>query len=182
MANGDTTTLSVGEYKGSDWAYGSYGGMLDIKYLGGTIQCLRHDVSCVLDGELNKRIMRVYGSSSSSLNVRAIRFYRGKVNAGGGGLEVYGGGKVILELCIFDSCQSTHSIGGGGIYVYGFNSIVSIYSTLFTENVAPSGKGNDISQATSGTVTIHETCPSPYSANTPTQGKYKNSVHHSALI
>ena len=60
------------------------------------------------------------------------------------------------------------------MYTYG---TVNIYATTFTGNSAASGNGDDIYRE-SGTVTIHDTCPTPYSANTPTQGKYENSIHH----
>ena len=176
MANGGTTTLTVGEYKCSDGTCASSGIMLETYYLYGAIQCLNDDASCVLDGESSRRGMSAYGTGSGKLTIRAIRFYKGKSSTGGG-VYVGSAGKVDFTLCVFDSCEATStysSNGGGGIYVYSGN--VNIYATTFTGNSAATD-GDDIYRS-SGTVTIHDTCPSPYSANTPTQGKYENRLHH----
>ena len=176
MANGGTTTLSVGEYKCSDGTCAHSDKMLYTGDIYGTIQCLNDDASCVLDGELSRRGMYVDGTGSGKLTVRAIRFYKGKSTYGGG---VYVGwdAKVDIALCVFDSCEDNSIYGGGGIYVdHSSNNLVNIYATAFTGNSAASGNGDDIYRG-SGTVTIHETCPSPYSANTPTQGKKDKNVH-----
>ena len=135
----------------------------------GTIQCLNDDASCVLNGESSRGVMRVSRTGSGKLTIRAIRFYKGKGN-GGGGAYVYAA-KVDITLCVLDSCEATQSnLGGGGIYFSGSGGTVNIYATTFTGNSAASGNGDDIYRS-GGTVTIHGTCPSPYSANTPTQGK-----------
>ena len=174
MANGDTTTLSVGEYKCSDgsscadvWV------MLATYHVTGTIRCLNDDATCVLDGESSRRGLRV--TDSVKLTIRAIRFYRGRDWRGGdgGGIYVSYSAKVDINLCVFDSCEATDSnYGGGGIFVSSMDSVVNIYATTFTRNKAGNGGGDDIYKK-SGSVTIHDTCPSPYSANTPTQGKYE---------
>jgi predicted outer membrane repeat protein len=80
---------------------------------------------------------------------------------------------VTIELCIFTNNRATKSEGGGGaIYVSGFGSgtAVNVYGTSFNGNTADSGNGDDIYN-NGGTITIHNTCPSPYSSNTPIQGK-----------
>ena len=172
MENGDTTTLSVGSYKCSDGTCGS--AMLIAEDLYGAIQCLNDDASCVLDGESSKRLMEVRGTGAGKLTIRAIRFYKGK-SGNGGGVGVNSGAKIDITLCVFDSCEATntgaHYQGGGGIYVDSPSTAVNIYATAFTGNSASSGNGDDIYRNGGGTVTIHDTCPSPYSANTPTQGK-----------
>ena len=180
MANGDTATLSVGQYKCSDGTCepNPDDGMIRTIFLSGTIQCLNDDASCVLDGELNRRVMRVAGTSNGKLTIRAIRFYKGKHSAGGG-VELIQSSKVDIVLCVFDSCEAysdaSHDGKGAAINLGsdGNGGNINIYATTFVGNSAPSGGGNDI-YAESGTVTIHDTCPSPYSANTPTKGKKEN--------
>ena len=182
MANGDTTTLSVGEYKCSDGTCNVDYDMLSTKNLYGTIQCFNDDVSCVLDGQSSRRGMYVVGTGSGKLTIRAIRFYKGKNWGSGGGVWIGDGAKIDITLCVFDSCEASStssSTGGGGIYVS--YSAVSIYATAFTGNSAASGNGDDIYNDY-GTVTIHDTCPTPHSANTPTQGKYENSIHHNTIF
>ena len=183
MANGDTTTLSVGEYKCSEGTCASSYSMLVTDDLYGTVQCLNDDASCVLDGESSIGGMWVWGTGSGKLTIRAIRFYKGKAIFGGG---AYVYGTVDFTLCVFDSCEATSifsDYGGGGIYVSSSGGTVNIYATTFTGNSAASGNGDDIyNYKYGGTVTIHNTCPSPYSANTPTQGKYKNSIRHITLL
>ena len=179
MANGDTTILDVGEYKCSGATCAGSTNMLSTKDLYGTIRCTIDDASCVLNGESSRRGMWVQGTDSGTLTLRAIRFYRGK-DVAGGGLEVLNNAIVQVVLCVFDSCQATDTgRGGGGICVghIGSNTAVNIYATTFTGNSAPDGKGKDI-RRTGGNVNLHNNaCPSPYSAITPTQGKYENHPH-----
>ena len=188
MTNGDTTTLSVGEYKCSDGTCADdrpnteapdSDSMLVTEGLYGTIQCVNDDASCVLDGESSRRGIRVFGVLYMKLTIRAIRFYKGKADDGGGICVSTHTSKVDIILCVFDSCEATRQ--GGGIFVV--DCTANIYATTFTGNSAPSGAvGVDIFNNSGGAVTIHETCPSPYSAYTPKRGKYENSIHHTALI
>ena len=188
MANDDTTTLSVGEYKCSDGTCADdrpnteapdSDSMLVTEGLYGTIQCVNDDASCVLDGESSRRGIRVFGVLYMKLTIRAIRFYKGKADDGGGICVSTHTSKVDIILCVFDSCEATRQ--GGGIFVV--DCTANIYATTFTGNSAPSGAvGVDIFNNSGGAVTIHETCPSPYSAYTPKRGKYENSIHHTALI
>ena len=170
MANGDTTTLSVGEYKCSDDGENcaTSKSMLYTHLLYGRIECAKDDASCILNGESSRRGMWVYKTDFSILTVRSIKFYRGKASTeGGGGLHVERG-KVYITLCVFHSCEAADSSGGGGIHVE--KGTVNVYATAFTENTSSGGgKGNDIHKD-DGTVTIHGTCPSPYIANTPKKG------------
>jgi len=48
-----------------------------------------------------------------------------------------------------------------------------VYGSLFSGNTAASGNGNDIYR-TSGTITVHDTCSSPYSTILATQGNALN--------
>jgi hypothetical protein len=80
---------------------------------------------------------------------------------------------VNLELCTFSNNRDTSgTYGGGAIHVHDSGTAVNIYGSSFNGNTADSGKGDDIyNKDNLSTVTIHNTCPSPYSSNTPIQGK-----------
>jgi hypothetical protein len=131
------------------------------------------NASCVLDGEKARRGMSVGGTGSGTLILRALTFDKGSAGCGGG-VYIRGGAIVDLELCIFSNNRATRATssyyGGGAIDVYGSGTTVNIYGTSFNANTADSGNGNDIYNDF-GTTTIHNTCPSPYSSNTPIQGK-----------
>ena len=89
----------------------------------------------------------------------------------GGGVRIYDGAIVDLELCVFSSNRATSSsVGGGAIFVSSSGGTVNAYGTTFNGNTADSGNGDDIYRF-EGTITIHNTCPSPYSSNTPIRGK-----------
>jgi hypothetical protein len=172
MANGDTAILAVGLYKCSEGtcAHSTEYGMLWTENLWGAVVCVEDYVSCILDGELTTRGMAVEGTGSGIFVIRAILFKDG-VSWSGGGVLISYGAQVTIELCIFSNCRSTsYSSGGGAIYVNDIGTSVNAYGTSFSGNTADSGDGDDIYKG-SGTITIHNTCPSPYSSNTPVQGK-----------
>ena len=173
MGNGHATTLKVGgEYKCSEGTCANDKSMLHTHDLYGTIQCFNDDASCVLNGESSRRGLYVSGTGSTgaTLTIRAIRFYKGHAD-GGGGVYVDDAAKVDITLCVFDSCEATDSSnGGGGIFAIDSGTVVNIYATTFTGNSAASGNGGDFYR-NGGSGTIHNTvCPSPYSDTTPTQG------------
>ena len=86
-----------------------------------------------------------------------------------GGIQIEGDAIVNFECSIFSNNRATDSVyGGGAIYVN--SGTTNIYGTSFNGNTADSGDGDDIYRQ-SGTITIHNMCPSPYSSNTPIQGK-----------
>ena len=63
---------------------------------------------------------------------------------------------------------------GGNFYLWDSGTAVNLYRTRFTGSKVDSvdgGDGNDIYRSGGGAITIHNTCPSPYASNTPTQGK-----------
>jgi predicted outer membrane repeat protein len=167
MANGDTAILAVGWYKCSEGTCAVSFTMLLTNNLNGEVKCVEDNASCVLDGENARRGMTVSGTGSGKLILRALTFDKGDANIGGGvAIEV--GAIVDLELLVFSNNRATSIHGGGAIFLQ--DSFVNVYGTSFNGNTADSGVGDDIT-IWSGTITIHNTCPSPYSPNTPIQGK-----------
>jgi hypothetical protein len=169
--------------------------MLRTDGLNGEVKCVEDNASCVLDGENARGGMHVEGTGGDPLILRALTF--DKFLAGsGGGVWINGDTIVDFELCVFSNNRATDTeyydddcgiydnwcyhdeFGGGAIYVSdtGYDPYVSsgisvnVFSTSFNGNTADSGMGADIYN-NGGTVTIHYTCPSPYSSNTPIQGK-----------
>jgi predicted outer membrane repeat protein len=171
MANGDTAILAVGSYKGSEGTCADSEIMLRTEDLNGEVKCVEDNASCVLDGENARRGMEVRGTGSGTLILRALTFDKGYAGWGGGVWIRYDA-IVDLKLCIFSNNRATSSdYGGGAIYVSSSGgNIVNVYGTSFNGNTADSGDGDDI-ENNGGTITIHNTCPSPYSSNTPIQGK-----------
>lgn len=173
MANDDTASLSVGAYKCSEGTCASTNILFRTLDLYGSIECIKDSADCVLDGESTRRVILVGGTAGHILIVRAITFKSGYRNRGGG-LWVDSGASVEILLSLFTDCHSNSAInyGGGAIWVEQSSDIaVTLYASRFTGNSAASGYGNDILNHNSkGSVTIHDTCPSPYSSNTPTQG------------
>jgi hypothetical protein len=169
MANGDTTVLAVGPYKCSEGTCADSSRMLRTDDLNGEVKCVEDNASCVLDGENERRGMRVAGTGSGTLILRALTFDKGNGHYGGG-VFITDGATVDLELCIFSNNRAASSGYGEGGAIYIGSGTTNIYGTTFNGNTADSGKGDDIHRH-SGAITIHNTCPSPYSSNTPIQGK-----------
>jgi hypothetical protein len=175
MLNGDTTILAVGPYKCSEGTCANRWVMLFTNNLNGEVKCVEDNASCVLDGENERTGMYVKGTGSGTLILRALTFDKGFGNAGGG-VRIESGAIVDLKLLVFSNNRATSSYdgyGGGAIYVSSSEITVNVYSTSFFGNTADSGKGDDIYRSSYGSpiITIHNTCPSPYSSNTPIQGK-----------
>jgi hypothetical protein len=171
MPNGDTAVLAVGVYQCSDGPCAGWV-MLYTSGLNGILKCLEDDASCILNGEQTRRGMSVGGTGAGSLLLRALTFKGGEA-AYGGGVHIQDRAIVTIELCVFSNCRATDSSwGGGAIWVQDSGTTVNTYGTSFNDNTADSGNGDDIYRA-GGTITIHNTCPSPYSSNTPTQGELK---------
>jgi hypothetical protein len=147
--------------------------MLKTYGLNGEVKCVEDDASCIIDGEQTRRGMEVDGTGAGTLFLRALTLKEGEGN-GGGGVEISGGAIVTIELCVFSNCRATGSSSGGGA-IYVWSGTVNAYGTSFNGNTAASGNGDDIYRST-GTITIHNTCPSPYSSNTPIQGEMKMRV------
>ena len=123
------------------------------------MNCVGDDHSCILDGlGGTRRILYVWRTSGQDLTITGIKFYNARANVGGG-INAWSGAKVVIQLCLFDNLEATDSdTGGGGIYVFSSSTSVNIYTTLFSNNNAVSGNGDDI-YVNSGSVTVHATCP-----------------------
>jgi hypothetical protein len=170
MANGDTVILAVGSYKCSHGTCADSEDMLATRNLNGEVKCVEDNASCVLDGENERRVINVEGTGNGTLILRALTFDKGNATIGGG-VSIYSDAIVDFELCVFSNNRATSSDwGGGAISVQDSGTTVNIFGTSFNGNTADSGNGNEIFN-NGGTITIHNTCPSPYSSNTPIQGK-----------
>ena len=169
MPNGDTAVLAVGVYKCTEGTCAASSTMLYTNDLHGEVKCLEDDASCILNGEQTRRGMDVMGTGAGTLTLRALTFKEGEAD-GGGGVDIYNGAIVTIELCVFSNCRSTSSsYGGGAIFLQKAGTTVNAYGTTFNGNTAASD-GDDIYRS-GGTITIHNTCPSPYSSNTPIPGE-----------
>ena len=170
MANGDTAILAIGSYKCPEGTCADSNNMLYTSGLNGEVKCVEDNASCVLDGEKERGGMEVSGTGSGRLILRALTFDKGRTNYGGG-VYIFDDAKVDFELLVFSNNRATSSSNGGGaIYVHNSGTAVNAYGTSFNGNTADSGNGDDVFN-NGGTITIHNTCPSPYSSNTPIQGK-----------
>ena len=166
MINGDTAALAVGSYKCSEGTCAHNDNMLNTVHLSGGIKCAEDNASCVLDGENSRRALRVSGTGSGTLNLRALTIKDGQ-GGSGGGAYIREEGVMSIELCVFSNCVSTSSSrGGGAIRVY--SGTLNFYGTGFNNNYA--GFAGDDIHLDSGEITIHSVCPSPYASFTPTQG------------
>jgi predicted outer membrane repeat protein len=170
MSNGDTAVLATGSYKCSEGTCADSVDMLYTVDLNGEVKCVEDNASCVLDGENARAVMIVDGTGIGTLILRALTFDKGYGNLGGG-VWIDEGAIMDLELLVFSNNRATDSTyGGGAIFLQGSETSVNAYGTSFNGNTANSGFGDDIFNY-AGTITIHNTCPSPYSSNTPIQGK-----------
>ncbi|GMH82099.1 hypothetical protein TrST_g9744 [Triparma strigata] len=170
--------------------------MLFLDDLAGEIKCGDSN-TCVLDGESTRRVMKILGTDNSKLTIKSLTFMNGEATVGGG-IFIAEGAKVDLAHIIFSGCKATQDdLGGGAIYVASFVTDVNVYGTFFTGNIATSSNGNDIyndpvvvtagcdeyseadcddsdSDSDPATITIYNSCLSPYESNTPTQGQPLN--------
>eukprot|EP00520_Triparma_pacifica_P014834 CAMPEP_0118654858 /NCGR_PEP_ID=MMETSP0785-20121206/12615_1 /TAXON_ID=91992 /ORGANISM="Bolidomonas pacifica, Strain CCMP 1866" /LENGTH=682 /DNA_ID=CAMNT_0006547549 /DNA_START=299 /DNA_END=2344 /DNA_ORIENTATION=- len=170
----DTACLVVGDFKCSKENCDiDSGTMLYIQDLSGEVKCEDDNASCVLDADRYMGIMIVYGTNSSKLIINSITFKDGEIDYGGG-VEIHGGAVVDLILCAFSGCKATgtnetNGDGGGAIYVYDSETIVNVYGTSFAGNTAAL-YGDDVYNWGDANITIHNTCPSPFSLNDPIEG------------
>ena len=181
VSNGDVVKVAEGTYQcdeiGSNCAfsYADYGKMFCLDELSISIECANDSADCVLDGQSSRRVIQVVGTGGigQKVTLRALNIRRGAYPySSGGGATFHSGAIVDIILCIFSNCRSigsSSSSRGGALYIY--DSIINVYGSRFSGNTADSGNGGDISGGK--TITIHNTCPSPYSSISPTQGKTK---------
>ena len=136
MPNGDTAVLAVREYKCSEGTCASSETMLWTDNLNGEVKCFNDDSSCILNGEQTRRGMYVYGNGAPSLTLRALTFKDGEAGTGGG-VSIWYGAIVTIELCVYSNCRSTGSLGGGAIYVIGSATYVDSSSFVFVCGYQP---------------------------------------------
>jgi hypothetical protein len=106
MDNGDTAVAAKGPYRCSDGTCAASSSMLFTEDLDGEFRCAVDDASCVIDGELSRRGLKVYGTGSGVLTLRALSFVNGKV-WGGGGVYIAFSAIVDIQLCAFSNCRAT---------------------------------------------------------------------------
>lgn len=177
MGYGDRVMMAIGDYSCSGGTCATSKSMLTLEHLYGNIKCLRDGGSCVVDGENTRRGVYVTRTGGRALSLRSITFKDGKATSAGGGIYIHGGAIVDLLLCTFSNCRASGTTkdwhGGGAIYISSnVDNTVNLYGTSFNENEADSSKGDDIHN-NGGTITIHNTCPSPYSSVVPSKGKLR---------
>jgi hypothetical protein len=132
----------------------------------GEVKCNSDAATCTLDGEDSHIVMAIsgYAAGDNVLTVRAFTVTNGKWDSCGG-IGVSENAIVDIILCIFIDNEPVGA-GAGAIGVMG--GILNVYGCTYYGNTATQG-GADVTNF-GGTVTLHETCPSPYTATTPVQG------------
>lgn len=186
MANGDSAVLAGGVvFKGSSSSFSSSSMLSFYNSPYGIIQCTTDLADCILDGELSRRLVVVQNPPAfDTLTLRALTLKDGYTQDDGGGAYIYEGALVDIILCVFSNCRAAGRGGeGGAICVTHSETIVNIYGTRFTGNsVEVGGNGHDIYQTQDSTITIHASCPPPYSSNTPIRGEALRTAKYSGTI
>lgn len=150
MSNGNKILTNPGTYAcASDCA------SEDVMYvpsgLDGDVICKSDPpVSCVLDGQESRRIFEIVGTAGGEMRFRRMKFYRGSA-VDGAGISVSNSGKIILELCEFNSCRGTGN-GAGILLTSTGSNTATLYAVSFSHNT-----GEDIYN-NGGQVTIEEEC------------------------
>jgi hypothetical protein len=110
-------------------------------------------------------------TDGGKLTIRAITFQNGQASNGGGGLLI-NAAAVDVQLCVFINCESTSTYyGGGGIYASGATTSLNVYGTSFSENEVPAATDSSDIYTSTSSITVHNTCPVPYSAVAAVEGK-----------
>ena len=171
MADGDVVVIAVGVYKCSEGTCATGATMLWVYDLFGEVRCKKDTPDkCVFDGEYTRRGLKISGTGGGKLTFRALSIVQGKASYGGA-MSIFNGAIVDINLCIFTGCRATNDDwGGGAFYVQG--TTINAFGCSFNENTADSGKGDDIynDPMEPATITIYDTCPSPYFSHAPVQG------------
>lgn len=179
ISSGDEVVLDVGFYSCRGGTCAHSGRMLWSEELHGTLAWEKDAAECILAGDNSRRVISVEGTGGGILSFRAITFKDGE-HVRGSGIFIQGNSIIEIFLCVFRMCRATSidsGSGGGAIYLNsgstGGEPTVNVYGTSFIGNTADSENGGDIYQE-SGNLTIHNTCPPPYTTNTPVQGTSLN--------
>jgi hypothetical protein len=130
----------------------------------GEIKCAEDNENCILDGENIRIVMWLWGGSYT---LRSLTLQKGYTPYGGAGLEVFRDTSVDIIFCQFLNNKAAH---GAGILINTNDRVnINIYGTIFVGNTGNSQHSDDIDRR-GGTITIHDTCPSPL-FSTPIKGK-----------
>ena len=143
--------------------------MYYLRGLYGTVRCATDNLGCKLSGEGSRRVMYVAGTAGRTLVLRSLHIHRGNYDYGGG-LYMWNGAIVNLELILFEECQATSSdsrYGGGAVYAE--TRTLNLYGVSFINNNAASNKGDDV-YTWDAAVTVYSSCPDGYEG-TPTEGE-----------
>ena len=168
---GATVLLGKSTFTCKDGACASNSNMLEIDNIFISVQCFKDDTSCIIDGREKQTLIRIWREDQGTSKIQGIMFTGGRAGSGtsGGALAVRNPAVYVeVTFCVFTNCVS--SDGGGAIYV-ARSSRLTTFSTVFHNNVASNGRGDDILAETWAIISINETCPEPNEDRTiPRQG------------
>ena len=137
----------------------------------GSVEGIDDFVTSILDAQSSTQVIKVAGSGGSTMTLRALTIQNGRGHVGG--LYIYSNAVVVVKMCSFINCESTNS--GGAILAWSTFVTINVYGSNFSGNTGAAGREcNDMHLVASGSGNchiVHNTRPSPYSSNDPTQGK-----------
>lgn len=88
VSNGAVVRVAQGNYEGAPYHNSTAVYYLEDEYI--DLVCTNQPHSCVLDGNNERQIMWIWGTSSGTLKIAGIMFDNGNNNGGGGGLYLGG--------------------------------------------------------------------------------------------
>ena len=176
MESGDTIIVSIGSYTCTVGTNCAAPYVMLSTTLSGQVKCTHDGTGCVIDGQHKFRGMDIWETGNKPLTLRAITFKDGYAIYGGG-LWIAKHSIVDFVLCTFLTCSTNG--GKGGAILFDDDTIspldptvINFYGATFIGNTAE-GYGDDIFiEDDFGVVSIHNTCPSPYSSPAA-EGKHK---------
>ena len=112
--------------------------MFYIQNLYGKIRCVEDNLGCKLDAETSRMVIYVSGTARGTLTLRDLHILRESFSFGGG-LTIYTGAVVVVEVIFFSGCQATDSgsrFGGGAIYAK--TGTLNLFDVSFSRNTVAS--------------------------------------------
>jgi hypothetical protein len=175
MENGDTVIVSIGSFTCTTGINCAALYVMLSTTLSGQVKCTHDGAGCVIDGQNKFRGMDIWETGNKTLTLRAITFKDGTAPYGGG-LWIAKHSIVDFVLCTFLTCSANRGNGGAIYFTYYSTfkqTVINFYGATFIGNTAEGGYGDDIFiEDDFGVVSIHNTCPSPYSSPAA-EGKHK---------